>query len=169
MNSRFLAIPRRNWRILLTLALVLLMASAAAPAFHLRAAAAPGVDLRVDTNKDGRVDVRGDTDERDEDRPGLAGDALVLPNLDDDSGRCREAVARLIATPYTEEQLDDCHDAADEIVNGNADVLDLSPIRLIADPQAPAGARLDLTLSPAGRVRLFILRDGEYLPVDRSP
>lgn len=51
-----------------------------------------------------------------------------------------------------------CHDAADTTVNGPADELDLTRLRIGAWPDAPADATA--TLVTTGRVRLFVKRSG---------
>ena len=50
------------------------------------AATATRLDLRVDANRDGRVTAADEPGKR---TATLAAGALVLPNLDDDAGRCR--------------------------------------------------------------------------------
>ncbi|MBL7253460.1 protein-arginine deiminase family protein [Paractinoplanes lichenicola] len=55
-------------------------------------------------------------------------------------------------------QLAACNDAADTVVNGAADELDLTRLRVGAWPDAPADATA--TLTTTGKVRLFVKRAG---------
>jgi protein-arginine deiminase len=102
------------------------------------------VDLRADSNRDGTVDfdVPSEDDE-------LLGGAIVLANLDDDLVRCPRRGKDL--------ELALCHDAADEIVNGSDDALDLAPMKTRPFPGAPDGATGEISISPAGKARLFLL------------
>ncbi|GAA0587106.1 hypothetical protein GCM10010172_85240 [Paractinoplanes ferrugineus] len=110
---------------------------------------------------------------------------VFLANIDDDAGRCQAPARKLTAaavaredaaderyneiaepTPaqrlahrteqnLTDRQLAACNDAADEVVNGPADELDLA--RLHASwPGAPDSATATVTLT--GNVRLFVKR-----------
>ncbi len=85
------------------------------------------VDLRVDTDRNGRIDGR---DEHGEDRAGNRAGALFLANIDDDSRRCR--TRRPDGTPLAYAVMARCNDAADRRVDGPADALDLA--RVVAAP-----------------------------------
>ncbi|HOU93339.1 MAG TPA: hypothetical protein PLU22_19940, partial [Polyangiaceae bacterium] len=89
------------------------------------------VDLRADVDRDGVVAPPGGADEADEDDWTAARGATVLANLDDDLGAC--APDSTIPDP----ELDDCRDAADEVVNGAADLADLAPLFVSPWPEAP--------------------------------
>lgn len=104
-----------------------------------------GVVIRADTNRDGQVDVAGDSDEGD--KLTLAKDrgALFLPNLDDDAARCSDKSA---AQP--------CFDAADDQVNGAQDARDLARVKTLAlDVSGEAQATLTLVSQDQDAVRLF--------------
>jgi protein-arginine deiminase len=109
-------------------------------------------DLRADVNRDGRVTLEGEEDDALEDSWTESGGAVFLANIDDDSGRCPKE--------GSDEALAACHDAADEVVNGEADLLDLARVHIAPRPGAPEGieARLDLG-EHAQRVRMFVRRD----------
>jgi protein-arginine deiminase len=118
-----------------------------------------GVDLRADLNHDGRVDLDSSSDESLEDdtaRPA----AIMLANVDDDGSRCRPAVRDLLAAGYRDEQLDDCSDASDEVINGDADMLDLAQVMLVS-----RGQEIEISVEPADRVRVFVLGDSEARPL----
>ncbi|PHH89426.1 hypothetical protein CDD83_6079 [Cordyceps sp. RAO-2017] len=73
------------------------------------AAAAFKVDIRADSNRDGKVDVEGSTDSA-----GKDGGAIFLPNIGDTDGRCaRKAELRDAGLP--DEALAACHDASDDV------------------------------------------------------
>ena len=159
--------------------LPLAISIAAIATFAATAPAAGSVDLRVDANRDGRVTVADNASEHIA-TPMRGG--LMLPNLDDDSGRCRAtyaAVARrtdallrteqIVRVLYArgrvlDRRLDGCNDARDARVNGAADVQDLAP--LVVAPSAPAsgGGALLAQGRGRGRVRVFIRDAGRYVP-----
>lgn len=104
------------------------------------ATGAAEVDLRVDTNRDGTVDLMGDSDETGEDTWGPAAGAIFLANIDDDEAACE-------TQGLTDIELPNCHDAADSVINGAADAKDLAPMWVKAWPGAPEGATASLSVS----------------------
>lgn len=138
--------------------------AAAAPA-EASAATSPGAtgrwaDLRVDANRDGRVDLTGTSDAAKRTAT-LQRGAIYLANLDDDAGRCPHTRSRRI----TPAQIAACSDASDQVVNGGADALDLAPLRTVPNPRIPADAKAHLrvrTNAAAARTRLFIQRGGHW-------
>lgn len=132
------------------------------------ACSAPGgdlrVDLRADVDRDGVVAPPGGADDAGEDGWTAARGATVLANLDDDQGVC--ASDSTIPDPA----LDDCSDAADEVVNGEADLADLAPLFVSPWPDAPRGARGFVSVRPAERGRIFRLDGAEPVALDeRDP
>lgn len=121
------------------------------------------VDLRVDADRDGVVELTGADDEVAED----AAAAAFLPNLDDDTGRCREFdTSGDRPTWLPDRQLDACHDAADRVVNGRADARDLAPIRSAPVSDVPADAIGVLeVVRGANHVRVFRAGDDGWVPV----
>lgn len=103
------------------------------------AAGAPPTDLRVDTNRDGQVDVTGTTDTAGENGWTVSRGALMLPNIDDDSRRCPATGPK--GKPLTNTQLAACNDASDSKVNGTADVADLARVRSVPMPGPRPGRR----------------------------
>ncbi|MER5768941.1 protein-arginine deiminase family protein [Streptomyces sp. NPDC001985] len=125
---------------------------------------AAGPDLRADVNRDGGVDVTGDSDTPGENTWTRQRGAVLLPNVDDDSKRC--PVRTGAGKPLSDEQLARCHDAADTVLNGSADAADLARLRTVPLPGASAGATGSVTVVGKGKARLFLKRAGvwKHLP-----
>ncbi|MDX2909212.1 protein-arginine deiminase domain-containing protein [Streptomyces griseiscabiei] len=127
------------------------------------AAGAPATDLRVDTNRDGKVDVTGTTDTAGENGWTLARGALMLPNIDDDTRRCPTKGAN--GKPLTDAKLAACNDASDTKVNGTADAADLARVRSVPR-SVPAGAQGTVKVTAgAQQVRVFVKRGTKWEPV----
>ncbi|WKX73301.1 protein-arginine deiminase domain-containing protein [Streptomyces sp. XD-27] len=127
-----------------------------APAF---AADPPArADLRADVNRDGAVDVAGDTDTAGEDRWTTRRGAVFLPNIDDDTKRCKSTGPN--GKPLPDAQLAKCNDAADTKVNGAADAADLARLRTVPMPDLRGGATgtVKVTGTGAKHTRLFVKR-----------
>ncbi|AKT38609.1 protein-arginine deiminase family protein [Chondromyces crocatus] len=109
------------------------------------------VDLRADVNRDGVVDLNDPDDDVNEDTWDAARGAIFLANIDDDRGSCPKGQS------VSDSQLAACNDAADEVVNGPDDLLDLARLRVAPWPDAPADASATVTLNEQARskVRLF--------------
>ncbi len=76
------------------------------------------IDVVADTNRDGVVNAEDPTDQDREDQFDTTAGSSFIANLDDDDG-------------------DQKRDADDEIVNGDADKLDLAEFRVTAWPTSP--------------------------------
>jgi protein-arginine deiminase len=115
----------------------------------------PVVDLRADVNRNGTIDFELETEDANEEKWDATHGAIMLANIDDDSGRCR--VTDDAGRPLPDRLLSDCNDAADAVVNGAEDAADLAPMAIQAWPSAPAGTvtRLILDEKVASKVRLF--------------
>ncbi|MFT7625398.1 MAG: protein-arginine deiminase, partial [Myxococcota bacterium] len=96
----------------------------------------------------GAVEMDDATEDEGEETWTAAGGAVFLANIDDDEEACE-------INGLTDVQLEECNDAADETVNGEADIKDLAPIRIAAWPDAPDGATATLTISNTEMVRVF--------------
>jgi len=122
-------------------------------------AAEPAANLRADVNRDGKIDA---TDESGEDQASALHGAVFLPNVDDDSRRCK--VTGPGGKPLPEAQLVACRDGADTIVNGAEDVKDLAKLRTLPLNALPAGAkgRVEVTGVGARFTRLFVQRAGAW-------
>jgi len=105
-------------------------------------------ELRADSNRDGEVRF----DESDADRAtwDATRGAVFLANIDDDTSRCDAS--------GDDVDLDKCNDAADDVVNGADDVLDLAKLATKPWPAAPDGATAVVDIASANgaeHVRLF--------------
>ncbi len=104
------------------------------------------IDLRADANRDGVVDLEGNTDDAAE--WSASAGAIFLANLDDDESVCE--------TNLDDVDLPKCHDAADEKLNGLSDLLDMAPLHVVASPGAPDDALVQLSLNAGAPARLFV-------------
>ncbi|MGA4843692.1 protein-arginine deiminase domain-containing protein [Streptomyces sp. G45] len=134
------------------------------------AAEADAPDLRADVNRDGRVDVEGDTDTAGEDTWTPERGAVLLPNIDDDAKRCPVKDSR--GRPLSDSKLARCNDASDTVVNGKRDAADLARLRTVPRPDTPAGHHGTVKAVGAGakKSRVFVHRDGRWTllrPTDR--
>ena len=108
------------------------------------------VDLRADVNRNGTVDLADPSEDQGEDTFDASHGAVFLANLDDDEGACP-------TQNQTDAQLAACNDAADGVINGPDDLLDLARLRTVPWPDAPADASATIALGSPGasHVRLF--------------
>lgn len=135
-----------------------------APTSLAQAAEPLRVDLRSDVNRDGRVDVTGDSDTSGEDSWSVGRGALFLPNLDDDSRRCKATGPD--GRPLSDAKLAACNDALDTKVNGTADAADLARIRSTPMKVLPFGAKGSVKVTTgAAHTRVFLKRFGNWTPV----
>ena len=141
---------------------LLVTPSLAAPSAF--AAGAPPTDLRVDTNRDGNVDVTGTTDTSGENGWTVARGALMLPNIDDDTKRCPATGPK--GKPLSDAKLAACNDASDSKVNGTADAADLARVRSVPMAAVPAGAQGSVKVTAgAKQSRVFVKRGKKWEPV----
>ncbi|GHH84084.1 protein-arginine deiminase domain-containing protein [Streptomyces capitiformicae] len=128
------------------------------------AAGAPPTDLRVDVNRDGKVDVTGSTDTAGEDGWSVGRGALMLPNIDDDSRRCATTGPK--GKPLSDAKLAACNDASDAKVNGTADVADLARVRSVPMRSLKSGAQGTVKVTAgAAQTRVFVKRGTKWEPV----
>lgn len=119
-----------------------------------------GLVLLADTNRSGAIELDAADEEAGregwDDRHG----AIVLPNIDDDEGRCPKV--------GTDDVLAGCFDGADDVVNGADDLLDMAPLR--TRPWAGAGDSVVATLSVSeaarDKVRIFVKRGADLQALD---
>ncbi len=109
----------------------------------------PVIDLRADVNRNGTVDLTDPSEDQDEDTWDSSHGAIFIANMDDDQSAC--------PTTGTDPELAACHDAADEVVNGPDDELDLARLVVVPWPSAPDDASAVIALSTPGAawVRMF--------------
>ncbi|KAB1140573.1 hypothetical protein F7R91_35405 [Streptomyces luteolifulvus] len=124
-----------------------------------------GADLRADVDRDGNVDVAGDTDNAGEDGWNTARGAVFLPNIDDDTKRCKSTGPG--GRRLSDAKLAKCNDAADTKVNGTADAADLARLRTVAMSALGDGATGIVKVTGAGAkyTRLFVKRAGGWTVV----
>jgi len=115
------------------------------------------VDLRGDVNRNGTVDLDDPTEDEAEDTWDADHGAIFLANIDDDQEAC--------PVSGSDEALEACNDAKDEILNGHEDLKDLARLATVPWPGAPDDAVATLTVSiPAvPYVRVFRKVDNEWL------
>lgn len=106
-------------------------------------------DLRADTNRDGVVSFDDDADDEGEDTWSAAHGAIFLANIDDDELACEPDPS------LSDAEIAKCNDAADEVVNGEDDALDLARLKTKPWPEAPKDARATISFTAEERVRLF--------------
>ncbi|HVJ94646.1 MAG TPA: protein-arginine deiminase family protein [Labilithrix sp.] len=111
-------------------------------------------DLRADTNRDGVVSFEGKDDDTGEDSWNAEHGAVFLANIDDDEVACN--------TDADDVDLPKCHDAADEVVNGPDDALDLARLKTKPWAEAPASATASITFTAEDRVRLFKVEGSSF-------
>jgi protein-arginine deiminase len=112
------------------------------------------IDLRADTNRDGVIRFDDPTDDDGEDAWDAKHGAVFLANIDDDTERC--------PTSGDDVDLPKCNDAADEIVNGADDALDLARLKTKPWAAAPDGATATLTFTGGDRVRFFKVKGSGF-------
>ncbi len=114
------------------------------------------VDLRVDNNRNGTIDLADPSEDAGENTWDATHGAVLLANIDDDAGTC--------AKTGTDAQLAACNDAADTIVNGNDDLLDLARITALPWPSANSAASGSVSVASPGSnyVRLFKKSGGAW-------
>jgi len=112
------------------------------------------VDLRADTNRDGTVSFADDADDVGEETWDAKHGAIFLANIDDDEEKC--------PTTGSDVELAKCNDAADEVVNGPDDALDLARLKTKPWADAPDGATGTITASHPENVRLFLVKGSSF-------
>lgn len=112
------------------------------------------VDLRADVNRDGVVRFDDPGDDLEEDTWDAKHGAIFLANLDDDQEKC----------PTTGDDVDlpKCNDAADDVVNGADDALDLARLKTKPWAAAPDSTKATITTSAPDRVRLFKVKGTSF-------
>jgi protein-arginine deiminase len=132
------------------------------------------VDLRADVNRNGTVDLDDPTEDQGEDTWDEKHGAIFLANIDDDQHKCPTKDAQ--GKDLSDIELAKCNDAADEVINGADDLLDLAPLKSVPYPDAPDDAvgHIELSAPAKDHVRLFagdgsgknykVLATGDALP-----
>lgn len=135
-----------------------LFGSAAACSVEVQTAAPPVVELRADTNRNGKLDWDDATEVAEKTTWDAKHGAVFLANIDDDSKRCSGTNSS--GGALSDVDLPGCNDATDTEVNGDADALDLAPLGTRPWPNAPLDAvgRLAVDDASVDKVHLFLKR-----------
>lgn len=112
-------------------------------------------DLRADTNRDGIVSFDDRSDDDGEDVWDASHGAVFLANIDDDEVACDTSNVDDVDLPK-------CNDAADDVLNGPDDALDLARLRTKPWADAPSGTSATITFTAPDKVRLFKVKDGSF-------
>jgi protein-arginine deiminase len=132
----------------------------------------PTVDLRADTNRDGVVSLMGTEDDKNENIWNQNQGAILLPNIDDDSGKWKRVQKKTkLASDITGDlKLEKLNDANDNVVNGVKDQEDLAPLKIAPWQNAPNGTQVRISTDAKSRqnVRLFVRRGDKYTSLSNS-
>lgn len=122
---------------------------------------APVVRIIADSNRNGTLDFGDPTEENDKLTWNATRGAVMLANIDDDLKACRSMSGQSLLEDV---ELPKCNDAADKVVNGTADLLDLAPLAVAPWRSAPDGTRGSISVdnNSLSRVHLFIKRANGY-------
>jgi len=107
-----------------------------------------------DSNRDGFVDVAGTSDIQNKHLANIKEGAIVLPNIGDSENRCAGSSSML-----SDEALETCHDAADNIPRASQN---FAPVRLLPLPVSTESASISVNASSKAYTRIFIQRSGEW-------
>lgn len=124
----------------------------------------PRVDLRADNNRNGTIDLDDASEDLDEDSWTAKHGAIFLANIDDDLHACplKDAAGKALA----DVDLPKCNDAANDVVDGDDDLLDMARLKTVPWAEVPETARGSLIVSKPDYVRLFKKTDGGFVAID---
>jgi len=123
----------------------------------------PRVDLRADVNRNGTVDLDDPTEEQAEDTWDNKHGAIFLANIDDDLHAC--PVTDASGRALSDVDLPKCNDAANDVVDGEDDLLDLARMKTVPWPEVPKEATGSIAVSTS-MVRLFKKTGEEFVLFD---
>jgi protein-arginine deiminase len=125
------------------------------------------VDLLADVNRNGSIDFGDPTEEQDKLGWDATHGAIFLANIDDDLRACPLTDSN--GQPLDDYALPKCNDAADTVINGPDDLLDLARLKTKPWPEAPDDATGTLTVA-GGAIFVHVFKnvggDFQYFPVD---
>lgn len=113
-------------------------------------------DIRADTNRDGVVDIAGDTDVNGKDAWTDSSGAIILANIGDTDRRC--SIQALQSPALSNEALAGCNDASDNILR-QAEYL--APLRTLPMPELGNNAVGTVSANPASSKNVRIFRRDE--------
>ncbi|KAF5559912.1 arginine deiminase type-3 [Fusarium napiforme] len=123
-------------------------------------------DIRADTNRDGRVDLEGSSDTKGKTRWTEKSGAIFLPNIGDTDQRCLSEFTSRKA--LLDRNLDDCHDASDNIQRSPEY---LAPLKTVPIPTLPENAKGTVTVPDANQrklVRIFQKKGKAWVYIDND-
>ncbi|KAF4456691.1 protein-arginine deiminase type-3 [Fusarium austroafricanum] len=123
-------------------------------------------DIRADTNRDGKVDLKGLSDATGKTKWTETSGAIFLPNIGDTDRRCSKKA--LSGPALSNEKLDDCNDASDNTQRGPQY---LAPLKTVPIPAASKNAKGAITVPDATQrkfVRIFRKQGKDWVYVDRK-
>ena len=123
-------------------------------------AGAPIVEVRADTNRNGTLDWDDPTEVQNKTTWDTTHGAIFLANIDDDQQSC--PTKNSDGTLLSDVDFPKCNDAADTVINGPNDALDLAPLGVRGWPGAPPGTTASLSVDSASApfIHFFIMRNG---------
>ena len=115
------------------------------------------VDIRADTNRNGTIDMNDPTEDEGEDVWDATRGAIFLANIDDDEEKC--------PTWGLDVNLPKCKDSADEVINGELDLLDLARLQTAPLPGVSDSASASINVGNPGydKVNIFVKAGEEFV------
>lgn len=118
--------------------------------------------ILADTNRDGKIDITGESDVEGKATWTDERGALFLPNIADTDGRC----SKLITDAMTDKDIDKCHDASDNVQRNPKY---LAPLRTAPNPDLTTSATGAITVSgnhTKEKVRIFHKNGDNWAYID---
>ncbi|KAK2791934.1 hypothetical protein FQN52_004376 [Onygenales sp. PD_12] len=118
-------------------------------------------DIRADSNRDGIIDLDGDTDLADKLSSSNNAGSIFLANIGDTDRRCSKLA--LLGKPLSNEELSACHDASDDIQRSPQF---MAPLRTIPIPNLSPDASGSVAIhDPIARdnVRIFLRENSDWV------
>lgn len=115
------------------------------------------VMIIVDANRDGRAETTNLSDIALRQNASVNAGAIILPNIGDSEHRCPDS-----GSTMTDDELEQCHDASDNIARATEN---FAPVQILPFPEDTQSASLTVDEASQEHVRLFALRgkNWEYL------
>ncbi|EMT72229.1 Protein-arginine deiminase type-4 [Fusarium odoratissimum] len=123
-------------------------------------------DIRADTNRDGKIDLEGTSDVIGKTKWTEASGAIFLPNIGDTDRRCSKKA--LSGPALSNEKLDDCNDASDNIQRAPHY---LTPLKTVPIPSASKNIKGTVTVPDVTQrkfVRIFRKEGKSWIYVDEK-
>jgi protein-arginine deiminase len=119
------------------------------------------IDLRADTNRDGKVDPDDPTEDAGEEQWGPTQGAIFFPNIDDDEEKCPRGPAVFgDKNGYSDFTLMSCFDGNNEFIDGAEDVKDMAYVMVVPWPEAPDDASGTITIMDPAPQYVRVFRNG---------